>query len=107
MLSLKYAALIAATLVSNVCSASVHAAELERRGGKIAPKVVIMSMFSYEQDVWYGISDFNVLEQNITVPGLSPEYRDVHCTKNGDVCQLTLGEAGRVLQHTFFRSYKS
>ena len=55
-----------------------------------------MSMFSYEEEVWYGIKDFDVLEQNITVPGLSPVYPDVHCTKNGDVCQLTLGEAGMI-----------
>ena len=93
-------ALAAAALISNVCSTSIPAADLERRASKIAPKVVIMSMFSYEEEVWYGIKDFDVLEQNITVPGLSPVYPDVHCTKNGDVCQLTLGEAGMISQQT-------
>lgn len=59
------------------------------------PKVVIISMFEPEAEAWYGIPDFNVLAQNITVPGLSPLYPDVHCTANGEVCQLTIGESGR------------
>ena len=31
--------------------------------------------------------------QNISVTGLSPLYPDVHCTADGDICQLTLGES--------------
>lgn len=27
------------------------------------------------------------------MPGLSPLFPDVHCTENGDVCQLTIGES--------------
>ncbi|KAG8532007.1 uncharacterized protein KY384_003643 [Bacidia gigantensis] len=84
---------------------------VRRWGTKIAPKVFIISMvhtlapsavgatelilikFDPEAEVWYGIGEFNVLEQNITVPGLSPLYQDVHCTGNHDVCQITIGES--------------
>jgi purine nucleoside permease len=62
---------------------------------KLKPKIVIISMFDPEAAVWYGIPDFNVLAQNITVPGLSPLYPAVHCTANAEVCQLTVGESGR------------
>lgn len=30
--------------------------------------------------------------QNITIPGLSPLYPEIHCTSSGEVCQITLGE---------------
>lgn len=60
----------------------------------IKPKVFIISMFEPEGDVWYGIPEFDLLARNITVPGLSPLYPDVHCTENGDVCQLITGESG-------------
>ena len=33
-----------------------------------------------------------LLAMNITVPGFSPLFPDVHCTKTGEVCQLTTGE---------------
>ncbi|KDQ53422.1 hypothetical protein JAAARDRAFT_434697 [Jaapia argillacea MUCL 33604] len=59
----------------------------------IAPKVVIISMFDPEAGVWYGIPEFDVLAQNISVPGLSPIYPDVHCTADGEVCQVTTGES--------------
>jgi purine nucleoside permease len=62
-------------------------------GRAIAPKVVIISLYSDEETTWYGRDDINLLAQNITVPGLSPLFPDVHCTTAGDVCQLTLGEA--------------
>ncbi|KAJ7120273.1 purine nucleoside permease [Mycena epipterygia] len=59
---------------------------------KIAPKVLIINMFSDEAGVWYNIPEFNVLGNNITVPGLSPLFPAVHCTTAGDVCQITTGE---------------
>ncbi|KAF7346785.1 Purine nucleoside permease [Mycena sanguinolenta] len=70
------------------------------RGHRIAPKVMILSMltlasgrkFDGEADVWYNIPEFDVLTRNITIPGLSPLFPQVHCTKDGDICQLTLGE---------------
>jgi purine nucleoside permease len=33
------------------------------------------------------------LAQNISVPGLSPIYPEVHCTVSGELCQVTAGEA--------------
>lgn len=33
------------------------------------------------------------MAQNITVPGLSPIYPQVHCVASGDICQVTVGEA--------------
>ncbi|KAH7369726.1 purine nucleoside permease [Rhexocercosporidium sp. MPI-PUGE-AT-0058] len=59
----------------------------------IKPKVVIISHFGLEASVWYGIKDFNVLARNITVPGFSPRYPQAHCTLNGEICQVTTGEA--------------
>jgi purine nucleoside permease len=59
----------------------------------ICPKFVIISMFVPEEDVWYGPGlAFDVLAHNITVPGLSPTYPDVHCTDDWDICQVTVGE---------------
>ncbi|KAJ7767295.1 purine nucleoside permease-domain-containing protein [Mycena metata] len=61
-------------------------------GIKVAPHVLILNMFSDEANVWYHIREFDVLAMNITVPGLSPLSPQVHCTKDGSICQLTLGE---------------
>ncbi|KAI4174205.1 MAG: hypothetical protein LQ346_008266 [Caloplaca aetnensis] len=52
-------------------------------------------MFPPEGEVWYGIPEFNLLERNITVPGFSPLFPDAHCTSNGDVCQVIIGESGK------------
>ncbi|KAI0754315.1 purine nucleoside permease [Daedaleopsis nitida] len=60
---------------------------------KIAPKVFIIDMFEDEGDVWHGIPEFHVLEQNITVPGFSPLFPQAHCTKDGSICELVTGEA--------------
>jgi len=57
----------------------------------IAPKVVIVSMFNLEAEIWYGIDEFDLLAQNITIPGLSPQFPDVHCTADGNVCQVVTG----------------
>jgi purine nucleoside permease len=59
----------------------------------VTPKVMIISMFEPEGAVWYTPDGaFQVLAHNITVPGLSPIYPDVHCTDDYDVCQITIGE---------------
>ncbi|KAI1135926.1 putative purine nucleoside permease [Hypoxylon sp. FL0543] len=64
---------------------------------RIAPKVVIVSMFSPEAEIWYeNMPDTtlgDVRANNITVPGLSPLYPHVHCNARGEVCQLTVGES--------------
>ncbi|KAK3674021.1 hypothetical protein LTR78_006224 [Recurvomyces mirabilis] len=87
---------IAATalLLSTACATLVPAKVQERAiEWVVKPKMFIISMFEPEGDAWYGISDFDVLAMNITVPGFSPEYPDAHCTADGDVCQLTTGES--------------
>ena len=53
------------------------------------PKVFITSMFSLETTPWLEELDF---VHNITIPGLSPEYPDIHCTTNYLICQFTTGE---------------
>lgn len=65
----------------------------------IAPKVLIISLFEPEADVWYNIPQFDLLELNITVAGLSPLFPQVHCTFDAEVCQVTLGEAGKFEKH--------
>ncbi|KAJ6111029.1 purine nucleoside permease [Penicillium sp. IBT 16267x] len=60
---------------------------------KLAPKVFIVSMFEPETTVWWGIKEFNLIAHNISLPGLSPIYPDVHCTENYEVCQVTTGES--------------
>ena len=46
-----------------------------------------------EGEVWFGIPEFNVLAKNITVPGFSPLFPQVHCTEDESICSLTMGEA--------------
>jgi purine nucleoside permease len=108
-------ALVFSSLTSPVLSTPVansNAPQLERKGlwgntdfvkrdvnsttGAIKPKIMIISMFGPEADVWYGIPEFDVYGQNISLPGDSPVYPDgVHCTVDGDICQYTLGESGK------------
>ena len=40
-----------------------------------------------------GTSSYYISGQNITVPGLSPLFPAVHCTADGEVCQIVTGEA--------------
>ncbi|CAH2350033.1 purine nucleoside permease [[Candida] railenensis] len=53
------------------------------------PKVLITSMFEPEAAVWLEGLDFI---HNMTLPGLSPLYPDLHCTSNYSICQVTTGE---------------
>ena len=66
---------------------------VEKRWAVITPKVFIIDMFEPEGDVWYGIPEFNLLAQNISVVGLSPLFPEVHCTHDGSVCQVVIGES--------------
>jgi len=50
-------------------------------------------MFTNEAEVWYNIPEFNVLAKNITVPGLSPLFQQIHCTADEEICQLVTGES--------------
>lgn len=84
-----------AALVSVDLAVAKPLSILEARGHKhIKPKVFLIDMFPPEGAAWYGIPEFNLLARNISVPGLSPLYPDVHCTDKGDVCQIVTGEAG-------------
>ncbi|KAI1371856.1 putative purine nucleoside permease [Hypoxylon crocopeplum] len=71
--------------------------ERQQGYGMITPKVVIVSMFQPEADVWYenlpnsALGD--ILANNISVPVLSPLYPHVHCTERGEICQVTVGES--------------
>ncbi|CZT44415.1 related to purine nucleoside permease [Rhynchosporium secalis] len=54
--------------------------------------------FSPEADIWYSNAKTpgsigDLFAKNITIPGLSPLFPDVHCLKDGSVCQLTTGES--------------
>lgn len=86
-------AFAASCLISNVFASTISA-RVEKRADAIKPKVFIISMFDPEAEVWYGIPDFDVLAMNVSVPGFSPIYPEAHCTANGEICQLTIGESG-------------
>lgn len=73
--------------------ATLLPARMMPRAQVVKPKVFIISMFGPEGEAWYGIPEFDILANNITVPGFSPLYPDAHCTADGDVCQLTTGES--------------
>lgn len=107
------ASLVAATPLINLESRHDHTTASQK---PIKPKVFLIDMvnplervehgfvrrhgltscpkFTSEAEIWYGIPEFNLLAKNITVPGLSPLFPDVHCTANDDVCQVITGEAG-------------
>ena len=72
----------------------------------VKPKVFIVSMFDPEAEVWYGIPEFDLLAVNITLPGGSPLFPDVHCTVSGDVCQITIGESGMLHSPAHRRNQK-
>ncbi|KAK7216120.1 hypothetical protein V2G26_004123 [Clonostachys chloroleuca] len=62
---------------------------------KLTPKILIVSLFSAEADVWYehlpGTQFGDLQAQAISIPGLSPQYPSVYCTADGDICQVTTG----------------
>ncbi|KAK5113358.1 hypothetical protein LTR62_003457 [Meristemomyces frigidus] len=85
---------VAVALLSTACATLLPASVQERAAESVVkPKIFIISMFGPEAEQWYGIPEFDVLAMNITVPGFSPLYPDAHCTADGDICQLTTGEA--------------
>ncbi|ODN74438.1 hypothetical protein L202_06831 [Cryptococcus amylolentus CBS 6039] len=75
----------AAVLASPVAHGHVE----EKRWYPIAPKVMIISMFTPE-DVW--TTSLN-LTQNVTLPGLSPLFPNLACNEAGEICHMTTGEA--------------
>ncbi|KAG7193021.1 uncharacterized protein KQ657_001135 [Scheffersomyces spartinae] len=55
----------------------------------IRPKVVIVSMFTWEQIPWFEAIDFH---HNVTVPGMFYLFPHVRCNRDYSICQLTTGE---------------
>ncbi|TVY17628.1 Purine nucleoside permease [Lachnellula arida] len=86
---------IAALCLSSLARASQPASHpMHARADQVvSPKVFIISMFLPEAEIWYGIPEFDILAQNITVPGISPIYPQVYCTADNEVCQVITGEA--------------
>lgn len=70
-------------------AASLAAAQNATSNSTLTPYIMIISMFSYEQDVW--LAPYN-LTTNYTIPGLSPKYPQVHCNANSTICQVTTDE---------------
>ncbi|KAI0020743.1 purine nucleoside permease [Xylariomycetidae sp. FL0641] len=75
---------------------TVHSTR-EEASSRLAPRVVIISMFLPEAEIWQrrlpSTGHGSLLAQNISVPGLSPLYPAVHCTATGSICQVVTGEA--------------
>lgn len=93
---LKLSSQLVAALAFCVCASATPLRGdrvLEKRATVVKPKVFIIDLFGPEGDIWYGIPEFNLLAQNISVVGLSPLFPEVHCTKDGAVCQVITGES--------------
>ena len=102
-LCLLFSLVVSIPLISAVAVAPRTPTHLAARDGVVKPKVFIISMFDPEAEIWWGIPEFDLLAQNITIAGFSPLYPDAHCTANGDVCQLVTGESGTCnpLHHSY------
>lgn len=61
-------------------------------GSVVTPKVVIVDFYGDEANIWHDIPEFDLLAQNISVPGLSNRFPDVHCTLDGEICQFVTDE---------------
>jgi len=83
---LMHSALLAALLVAR-CFTSVCAGDLHVHGERRPVKVIIISMFGPEGQVWL---DHIGPWRDIAVPGLSPDYPAVHCNRS-NVCVVTTG----------------
>src|SRR5262249_21269489 len=81
-----FSALLAALLVAG-CFTSVGAVERHAHGERRPVKVLIISMFGPEGQVWL---DRLGPWRDIAVPGLSPDYPAVHCNRS-NVCVVTTG----------------
>lgn len=79
--------------LSAICASVLARNEARTDDKPIAPKFMIISMFTPEAEVWYDIPDFNLLAHNITLPGLSPLFPAIHCSDDYSVCQVVTGES--------------
>jgi len=93
---MRFTQLVAGVLLA-AAAHTAAAPELVRKTSKIAPKVLIISMFAPEASVWYtnmpksGLGD--LLAVNVSAPGLSMLFPHIHCLKDHSVCQMTTGES--------------
>ncbi|KAG7752670.1 hypothetical protein KL911_003401 [Ogataea haglerorum] len=53
------------------------------------PKVMIVNMFDYEAEPF--LEGFDLVH-NVTIPGMSPIYPEVHCNRNYSICEVITGE---------------
>lgn len=74
-------AVLAASTLSLLATAPAFAKDVER----VAPKVMVITMFGEEAKPWLEGENFT---QKIKLPGLSPEYPEVDCTAEG-LCHMT------------------
>ncbi|KAF5023727.1 hypothetical protein F66182_4201 [Fusarium sp. NRRL 66182] len=66
-----------------------------RRDEPISPKVMILSMWSPEAEIWQDrlpSSTLGNLSRVVHSPGFSMLFPCAYCTENGHVCHLTIGE---------------
>ncbi|KAJ5553135.1 hypothetical protein N7494_002513 [Penicillium frequentans] len=85
------------TLVSGTLALALARGSIAAPGyqpAPLSPKILIINAFESETDVFVSDSQLGLLAQNITVPGISPQYPNVSCTSSGEVCQVTTGEGG-------------
>lgn len=88
------------------CVLAAGAGEAAATTEPVPVRVMIVSMFGPEGQVWL---DHRQLDQAIPVPGLSPDYPDVHCGPD-KVCQATLGmghanAAASIMALTFSKQF--
>ncbi|KAF7308232.1 Purine nucleoside permease [Mycena chlorophos] len=58
----------------------------------IAPRVFIVNFFASEARAWHNLPQFDILAQNISIPGLSPLFPHIHCAHDGLICQAITGQ---------------
>jgi purine nucleoside permease len=94
LFALLFSSYVTATSITQIDVESRKPPEVHVRDSHtISPKVFIISMFDSEEEVWFGIPEFDLLAQNITVTGFSPQFPSAHCTADGSVCQATTSMA--------------
>ncbi|KAJ7066171.1 purine nucleoside permease [Mycena amicta] len=72
---------------------SSHLKTATQHSNLLTPRVFIVNYFATEAAQWYDIPEFNLLAQNITVPGFSPLFPEAFCTEDGLICQVITGQA--------------
>ncbi|KAJ0414838.1 purine nucleoside permease [Aspergillus carlsbadensis] len=60
---------------------------------QIAPKILIVTMFSQEAANWLADDSALKLDHTVHVPGLSHGYEQVHCTADKSICLMVTGIA--------------